>query len=82
MKVMDELILGYDLCKDYCRISYYDEEEETPRDFSFTDERNPFLIQNAICRKKGTDEWLVGQEAYSTALFGGGSSSSSSSQQP
>ena len=73
MKVMDELILGYDLCKDYCRISYYDEEEETPRDFSFTDERNPFLIQNAICRKKGTDEWLVGQEAYSTALFGGGS---------
>ena len=73
MRVMDELIIGYDLCKDYCRISYYDEEENAPRDFLFSDEKNPFLIQNAICKRKGSDEWLVGQEAYRTALFGGGS---------
>ena len=66
------LIIGYDLCKDYCRISYYRKGEEEPADLKFSDEDNPYLIQNSVCKKKGTDEWLVGQEAYETALFGSG----------
>ncbi|MBO4411778.1 MAG: hypothetical protein J5794_06295, partial [Lachnospiraceae bacterium] len=67
------LIIGYDLCKDYCRVSYYLEGEDAPADFSFSDEKNPHLIQNAICKKKDSEEWLVGQEAYRMALLGGGS---------
>ncbi len=66
------LIIGYDLCKDYCRISYYREGEEEPADLAFTDEQNPYLIQNAVCRRSGTAEWLIGQEAYEAALFGAG----------
>lgn len=72
-KMEEGLIIGFDLCKEYCRISYYNEAEDAPADFSFSDEKNPFLIQNAICRKKNSGEWLIGQEAYKTALFGSGS---------
>lgn len=69
----DGLIIGYDLCKDFCRVSYYKEGEEEPADVAFSDGGNPYLIQNAICKKRGKDEWLVGQAAYETALLGGGS---------
>ena len=66
------LIIGYDLCKDYCRISYYRDGDEEPADLRFSDEKNPYLIQNSICKRKGADEWLIGEEAYETALFGAG----------
>lgn len=66
------LIIGYDLCKDYCRISYYEEGQEEPQDLIFSDEENPYLVQNSICKKKGEDSWLIGEEAYETALLGGG----------
>ena len=66
------LIIGYDLTEDYCRISYYQENSEDPKDLAFSDEDNPYLIQNAICRKKGEDAWLIGQEAYEAALLGTG----------
>lgn len=67
------LIIGYDLTKDYCRISYYKEGEDEPVDLAFSDEKNPYIIQNSICKRKGQDEWYVGHEAYETALFGDGS---------
>ena len=66
------LIVGYDLCKDFCRISWLMEGREEPQDLVFSEEENPYLIQNSICRKKGEDVWLVGREAYETALLGGG----------
>ena len=67
------LIIGYDLCKDYCRISYYQEGEDAPADFPFSDDKSPYILQNAICKRKRSEEWLVGEEAYKTALMGGGS---------
>ena len=67
------LIVGYDLCADHCRISYHTDDNEEPKDLVFSDEENPYLIRNAICKKKGEDSWIVGQEAYETALLGGGS---------
>lgn len=67
------LIIGYDLTKDYCRISYFEQGEDEPRDVAFSEGAIPYIIQNSICKKKGTDEWLVGHEAYETALLGGGS---------
>ena len=66
------LIIGYDLCKDYCRISWFEEGRDEPQDLVFSDEENPYLVQNSICKKKGKDEWLIGQIAYETALLGGG----------
>ena len=67
------LIIGYDLTRYYCRVSYFKEGEEEPVDVLFSDEKNPYLIQNSICRRKGTNEWLVGRQAYETALLGQGS---------
>ena len=67
------LIIGFDLTRYYCRVSYFKEGEEEPADVLFSDEKNPYLIQNSICRRKGTNEWLVGRSAYETALLGQGS---------
>ena len=67
------LIIGFDLTRYYCRVSYFKEGEEEPADVLFSDEKNPYLIRNSICRRKGTDEWLVGRAAYETALLGQGS---------
>ncbi|MBP5225517.1 MAG: hypothetical protein J6Z38_08065 [Lachnospiraceae bacterium] len=69
---MKELVIGYDLCKDYCRISWFGESEEEPQDFAFSEDDNPYIIQNAVCKRKGEDVWLVGGIAYQTALFGDG----------
>ncbi|MBR3035889.1 MAG: hypothetical protein IKI54_01165 [Lachnospiraceae bacterium] len=69
---MKELIIGYDLCKDFCRISCFEESEEEPVDFAFSEDDNPYVVQNAVCKKKGEDTWLVGSMAYQTALFGDG----------
>ena len=66
------LIIGYDLCRDYCRISWFNEETNEPEDLRFSDDKDSFLIQNSICKKKGSQEWLIGEEAYQTALFGSG----------
>lgn len=69
----DGLIIGFDLCKDFCRISYFVSGQEEPSDLVFSEEENPYVIQNSICKRKGEDVWLIGQEAYETALLGGGS---------
>ena len=70
---MDEgLVIGYDFCKDFCRISYLDPRTGEPADHVFSDEQNPYIVQNSICRKKGSETWLIGEAAYETALFGDG----------
>lgn len=68
------LIIGYDLCQDYCRISFYEDGKDEPTDLAFSTEenQNPYLVQNSICKKKGEDMWLIGEEAYETALLGDG----------
>jgi len=66
------LIIGYDLCKDFCRISYFEEGASEPKDLAFSEEENPYLVQNSICKKKGENLWLIGQEAYESALLGTG----------
>lgn len=66
------LIIGYDLCQDYCRVSYYKEGQQEPEDLIFSQEQNPYLIQNAVCKMKGEDRFLIGQEAYGNVLLGNG----------
>lgn len=66
------LVIGFDLCTDCCRISSSVYGQEEPEDLAFSGDDNPYVIQNAICKKKGEEVWLVGEDAYQTALFGGG----------
>lgn len=37
------------------------------------DEEEKFLIPTMVCKKKGENAWLIGEDAYRTALFGAGS---------
>ena len=66
------LIIGYDLLKDYCRISWRYEDQEEIKDLKLSDSEDPYPVKNSICKKKGEDTWLIGGEAYQTALFGSG----------
>ncbi|MGN0396636.1 MAG: DUF5716 family protein [Candidatus Fimimorpha sp.] len=68
----DGLILGYDLCEEYSRISCYRTGELEPIDVEFVKKGNPCVMKTVICKKRGADEWLIGQEAYMAALNGEG----------
>lgn len=68
----DGLILGYDLCEEYSRISCYQAGELEPVDIEFVKRGNPCVMKTVICKKRGADEWLMGQEAYMAALNGEG----------
>ena len=69
---MEGLILGYDLCNDYCRISCYEPGQLEPVDLAFSEEENPYVVQTAICKKRNKEEWLLGEEAYKLVLTGEG----------
>lgn len=56
---MDGLIIGLDLCDTYSQVSCYEEEKA-------------WTIPTVICKKKNTEEWYVGEEAYGFTLMGEG----------
>lgn len=56
---MDGLILGLDLCDSYTQLSCSGHEKN-------------WTLPTAICRKKENEEWLIGDEAFSTAQNGEG----------
>lgn len=67
-----DFVVGFNLAKDDCRISYYNEEMDDIQDLAFSESEHPYSIQNSICKCKDKDEWLIGQDGYETALFGDG----------
>ncbi len=69
---MEGLILGYDICNDYCRISCYEPGQLEPVDLAFSEEENPYVVQTAVCKKRNKEEWLLGEEAYKLVLTGEG----------
>ena len=56
---MEELKLGLDLCDGYTRLSCWGQEKT-------------WTMPTVACRKKEEDVWLVGEEAYASALMGDG----------
>ena len=70
---MEELILGFDLCDDVTKISQYRSDNMNPADIGFPQAEGRTMIQTALGRRKGSDTWLVGKEAYQLALEGSGS---------
>lgn len=66
------LILGIDICDDYSQISSYDPVKKDAVSATFELEGSAERIPTVICKKKGLDEWLIGEEAYRNALLGSG----------
>lgn len=56
---MDGLVLGLDLCDGYTQLSCIGQEKH-------------WTFPTVVCRKKNEDAWLVGEEAYASALMGEG----------
>lgn len=57
--VMDRQKLGLDLCDGYTKLSCWGKERT-------------WAFPTVVCRKKEEDVWLVGEEAYASALMGDG----------
>lgn len=56
---MDGLIIGVDLCDSYTRIACLDQDRA-------------WSIPTVICKKKRENSWLIGKEAFGSALTGDG----------
>lgn len=56
---MEKLIIGIDLCDTYTQVSVLGREDV-------------WSLPTVICRKKTTEEWCVGEEAYKYTLVGDG----------
>lgn len=56
---MDGLIIGLDLCDSYTKVSCLEEDRT-------------WTMPTVICKKKKEDQWLIGKEAYASALVGDG----------
>ena len=69
---MPGLILGIDICDDYTQISRFDPDKLDAYAVGIGEEEE-VLIPTMICKKKGEKNWLIGEEAYRSALFGAGS---------
>ncbi len=69
---MPGLMLGIDICDDYTQISRFDPDKLDAYAVGIGEEEE-VLIPTMICKKKGEKNWLIGEEAYRSALFGAGS---------
>ncbi len=69
---MPGLILGIDLCDDYCQISCFNPQILDAEQVSFAHDDENCLIPTVLCKRKKLDQWHIGEEAYSHALCGQG----------
>lgn len=58
-----ELVIGYDLCKDYSQISYFQYEHGEPKTISIAAGEEKFQIPTVLFKKKDADKWYFGEEA-------------------
>lgn len=69
---MKNWCLGLDLCDDYSQLSYYNRKTSGAEAVSAGQDERFCLVPTILCKKKGSDEWFIGQEAYRRALLGEG----------
>lgn len=69
---MKNWCLGLDLCDDYSQLSYYNRKTLNAEAVSADQDERLCLVPTILCKKKGSDEWFIGQEAYRHALLGEG----------
>ena len=69
---MDGLWIGLDLCDDYSQLSVFGKDTMDAESFFWDEEKTKSLIPAVLCKKKKSDIWYVGEEAYKSALTGDG----------
>ena len=63
----DRYVIGYDLNNDYVQMSFCRIDSDNPETFSASEEQEQYNIPLAICRKRSTGQWLVGEDAMECA---------------
>ena len=66
------LIMGVDLCDDYSQVSWFDKKIMDAVQVGTSEKEESCLIPSVVCRRKKTDDWLIGEDAYLLALDGEG----------
>lgn len=71
---MNGIVAGFDLCDDYSQVSCFISGELEPKDIEFSrrDGEIIYSIPTIVCKKRGTEEWLIGEDAFQAALTGTG----------
>lgn len=68
---MQGMILGIDLCDDYCQAGFYNPLNRQAQSLEI-DKENSYMIPTVVCKVKNHDEWEIGEEAYKCAITGVG----------
>ena len=68
---MQGLILGIDLCDDYCQVGYYNPQSRESDSLEI-DNDDSYMIPTVVCKVKNSNEWEIGQAAYRCAITGQG----------
>lgn len=68
----DRYVIGYDLNNEYVQMSFCRIDSDNPETFSTSEEQEQYNIPLAICRKRSTAQWLIGEEAVECADEGDG----------
>lgn len=72
MDTTRKVIVGYDLCEDYCQISCYSYKKHEAITISSQEGNEDGLIPTVLCYKTDTRQWLFGEEALMGAKNGSG----------
>ncbi len=69
---MEPISLGIDLGKEFAQISYYHGKMKEPETISVLAGKEDYAIPAVLCKLKGENRWLYGEEAQKMALKGRG----------
>ena len=66
-------MIGYDICNDYSQVAWYRPGMKEPEAVVFGEGDHPTQVATAICKRRGKNEWVAGEDASRCALLGDGS---------
>lgn len=69
---MKGMVAGIDLCDDYCQMSSWLLDRNEPNELEWEEGKRTCLIPMVICKRRGEDEWLIGESAFQEALMNKG----------
>lgn len=68
----DRYVIGYDLNNEYVQMSFCRIDSDSPETFSTSEEQEQYNIPLAICHKRSTAQWLIGDDAIKCSEEGDG----------
>lgn len=68
----NRLVLGYDLSRDFIQISYMQLGSYKPETFNFRTDKELYNMPLRLAKRKGVNQWFVGEEAISCVTSGDG----------